>query len=72
MVHAAIRGEGVALAPHSLFRRELESGQLARPFAIEANLDAYRLTRFKSKPQTVIMLASRTWLLGCFREETLA
>src|ERR1700759_4277073 len=38
MVQAAIRGEGVALAPHGLCRREIDAGQLVRPFAIEADV----------------------------------
>ena len=41
MVQAAIHGAGVALAPHDLFRREIESGQLVRPFAIEVSTDHY-------------------------------
>jgi LysR family transcriptional regulator of beta-lactamase len=64
MAQAAMLGEGVALAPVSMFRRELESGQLAQPFAATADVGAYWLTRLKSKAPTVAMLAFRDWLLG--------
>jgi len=66
MVQAAMRGEGVALAPHGLFRREIESGQVIQPFAIEATIDGYWLTRLKSRPPTVPMTAFRNWLLDAF------
>jgi LysR family transcriptional regulator of beta-lactamase len=66
MVQAAILGEGVALAPHGLFRRELESGQIVRPFAIEVELDGYWLTRLKSRPQTNAMRIFHRWLVEAF------
>lgn len=68
MVQAAMRGEGVALAPHGLFRRELESGQIVRPFGIEAEMDGYWLTRLKSRPQTSAMHLFRTWLIKEFAD----
>lgn len=68
MVQAAIRGEGVALAPHGLFRRELESGQIMRPFMIEAEVDSYWLTRLKSRPQTRAMHLFHSWLMEEFVE----
>ncbi len=71
MAQAAIRGEGVALAPPGLFRRELESGQLARPFAIEADLGGYWLTRLKSRAPTGGMRAFRAWMLAQFPEKAL-
>jgi DNA-binding transcriptional LysR family regulator len=40
-VQAALRGEGAAPAPAGLFRRQIESGQLVRPFAIEADMGGY-------------------------------
>lgn len=64
MVQAAMLGEGAALAPVSMFRRELESGQLAQPFAAVAEVGSYWLTRLKSKPRTPAMGAFRDWLLG--------
>ncbi|HHK8094246.1 TPA: LysR substrate-binding domain-containing protein, partial [Serratia marcescens] len=44
MVEGAIQCDGVALAPVSMFRRELAAGALQRPFAAEAALGAYWLT----------------------------
>jgi LysR family transcriptional regulator of beta-lactamase len=68
MAQAAMRGEGVALAPPILFRREIDSGQLVRPFAIEADVGGYWLTRLKSRPPTVGMVAFRTWLMDAFAD----
>jgi LysR family transcriptional regulator of beta-lactamase len=64
MVQAAMLGEGVALAPVPMFRRELESGQLVQPFAALADVGAYWLTRLKSKAPSTAMLSFRDWLLG--------
>ena len=64
MAQAAMLGEGVALAPVSMFRRELDSGQLVQPFAATAEVGAYWLTRLKSKPATPAMLSFRDWLIG--------
>ena len=64
MVQAAMLGEGVALAPVSMFRREIESGQLVQPFAAVAEVGSYWLTRLKSKARTPAMLSFRDWLLG--------
>lgn len=72
MAQAAIRGEGVALAPHALFRRELHSGQLVRPFAIEADADGYWLTWLKSRPPSPAMRAFRQWLASLCPDQTLA
>lgn len=68
MVQAAMRGEGVALAPHALFRREIDNGQIVRPFDIEAEIDGYWLTRQKSRPASPGMRAFRAWLLDAFSE----
>jgi LysR family transcriptional regulator of beta-lactamase len=62
MAQAAIRGLGVALAPHALFRRELDTGQLVRPFAFEADMDGYWLTWLKSRSLSPAMQAFRDWL----------
>lgn len=66
MVQAAMRGAGIALVPHDLFWREIERGQLVRPFAIEVDADRYWLTRLKSRPPNQAMRAFRTWLLYQF------
>lgn len=67
MVQAAIRGEGVALAPPALFTGEIESGQLAQPFAVEVDVGGYWLTRLKSRQPTQGMQAFRAWLLEAFQ-----
>ncbi len=66
MVQAAIRGEGVALAPYSLFGRELDAGQLARPFLIDADVGGYWLTWLKSRTPSAAMRAFRSWLTSVF------
>ena len=63
MVQAALRGEGVALAPPMLFARELRSGALVQPFAIQANAGSYWLSRLKSREPTPAMLAFRSWII---------
>jgi LysR family transcriptional regulator of beta-lactamase len=63
MVQAALRGAGVALAPYGLFRREIDSRQIVRPFAIDIDVDGYWLTRLKSRAPTPAMLAFRAWLV---------
>src|SRR5271156_6075462 len=63
MVQAAMRGAGVALAPYGLFRREIDSGQIVRPFETEIDVDGYWLTRLKSRAPTAAMQAFRAWLL---------
>ena len=66
MAQVAIRGEGVALAPYGLFRRELEAGQLVRPFPIEAVVGGYWLTWLKSRAPSAAMQAFRDWLTRVF------
>lgn len=62
MVQAAIQGEGVALAPPSMFARDLAEGRLVRPFPIEVVTGAYFLTALKAKPPSPAFAAFRTWL----------
>ena len=69
MVEAALRGHGVALAPACMFRRELESGALVRPFACEVDVGGYWLARLISKPPTPGMLAFGAWLAASCAEE---
>ncbi len=66
MVQAAMLGDGVALAPATMFARELDSGRLVRPFAITAGSDGYWLTRLKSRVPGPAMQAFRLWLLDAF------
>jgi len=63
MVQAATRGEGVALAPHCLFRREIEAGQIVKPFALETDVGSYWLTWLKSRTRTPSMHAFHNWLI---------
>jgi LysR family transcriptional regulator of beta-lactamase len=63
MVQAAIRGEGVALAPYGLFQREIDAGQLVRLFPIEADVGGYWLTWVKTRTPNAAMQAFRSWLI---------
>jgi LysR family transcriptional regulator of beta-lactamase len=64
MIEAAMQGAGVALAPSSMFERELTEGVLVRPFEAEVDTGAYWLTRLKSKAPTGAMRAFRDWILA--------
>lgn len=64
MADAATQGQGVALVPHTLFAAALASGRLVRPFAIEADIGAYWLTRLKSRVVSPEMAAFRDWLMS--------
>jgi LysR family transcriptional regulator of beta-lactamase len=67
MVQAAMHGEGVALAPHCMFRRELEARHLVQPFQVDADAGSYWLTHIKSKTPTATMLTFRSWLRSSFQ-----
>jgi len=70
MVQAAIQGAGVALAPPSMFGRELHTRQLVQPFPALAEVGSYWLTALKSKPPSPAMTAFRDWCLDPeFREQ---
>jgi len=64
MVQAAMRGEGVALAPPSMFRRELEQGLLTQPFGLELDLGSYWLVRLNSRSPTRTMTLFRDWIMA--------
>lgn len=64
MVHAALRGDGVALAPPAMFERDLAAGRLVRPFAIEADAGRYWLSGPRPRKPTPAMAAFRAWLLS--------
>lgn len=64
MVEAAVQGAGVALAPASMFERELKEGRLMRPLAIEVMTGSYWLTRLRSRPPSPPMALFRNWLLA--------
>ncbi|KPQ23047.1 LysR family transcriptional regulator [Halomonas sp. HL-93] len=63
MVEAALQGAGVALAPTSMFTRQLSSGALVQPFDATVRLGGYWLTRLQTRPETRAMASFRAWLL---------
>jgi LysR family transcriptional regulator of beta-lactamase len=71
MAEAAARGVGIGLVPVAMFRRELETGRLARPFAAEVAAGSYWLTWLKSKELTLGMRAFRDWLIDVLRADAL-
>ena len=68
MVAAAAAGLGVALAPATMFARELAAERLVRPFAIEIETGRYWLTRLHSRPESAAMDAFRGWLSSATRK----
>lgn len=62
MAEAAAQGAGAALAPASMFERDLASGRLVQPFATEAGHGAYWLTWLKSRAPSPALDAFRGWL----------
>jgi LysR family transcriptional regulator, regulator of gene expression of beta-lactamase len=68
MADTAAQGLGVALVPTRMFRRDLDSGRLVRPFAFEIAAGAYWLTQLKSRRTNPAMQIFRTWLLETLPE----
>lgn len=64
MIEAALQGAGVALAPVSMFERELREGRLVQPFETEVVTGSYWLTRLKSKEPSAAMQAFEDWLVA--------
>jgi LysR family transcriptional regulator of beta-lactamase len=64
MVQAAVQGEGVALAPPTMFGRELHARLLVQPFPLAVEVGGYWLTALKSRPDTPAMAAFRAWCLA--------
>ena len=62
MAEAAAQGAGVALAPPAMFERDLASGRLVQPFAIESGSGSYWLTWLKSKGPAPALGAFQDWL----------
>jgi LysR family transcriptional regulator of beta-lactamase len=63
MAAAAAAGQGVALAPPSMFTRELAAELLVQPFALAVDMGRYWLTRLMSRAESEAMLRFRAWLL---------
>lgn len=64
MAAAAAAGQGVALAPPSMFARELAAEQLVQPFALMVDMGRYWLTRLMSRAESEAMLRFRAWLFA--------
>lgn len=62
MVQAAILGEGVALAPPSMFAREIADGRIVQPFAVSVDAGGYWLARLRTRPVSRAMTAFADWL----------
>jgi LysR family transcriptional regulator of beta-lactamase len=63
MVQAALQGEGVALAPPSMFERELAEGRLVQPFTTTVDVGRYWLCWPLAKPMPDALERFRHWLL---------
>ncbi|MDF0488884.1 LysR family transcriptional regulator [Sphingomonas sp. H39-1-10] len=64
MVGAAMAGLGVALAPPSMFTRELSAERLVQPFPLEIDAGRYWLTRLFSREEGAAMRSFRGWMIG--------
>jgi len=64
LAEAAAQGAGVALLPVDLFARDLASGRLVRPFALQIHTGRYWLTRLGSRRIGPAMQAFQDWLLA--------
>jgi LysR family transcriptional regulator of beta-lactamase len=64
MVEAAAQGAGIALAPPSMFVRELQTGRLACPFDTQVKTGSYWLTWLKSRRISPAMQLFRDWILA--------
>ncbi len=63
MVQAAMQGDGIALAPPSMFEREIRAGRLVQPFRETVDVGSYWLIRLNSKPLAPGMRQLRDWLV---------
>ena len=64
MAAAAAGGQGVALAPPSMFTRELAAELLVQPFATSIDAGRYWLTRLMSRAESDAMLRFRDWMFA--------
>jgi len=69
MVAAAMTGGGVALAPVTMFAKELAAERLVRPFAAEIDIGGYWLIRLMSRADSGAMAAFRGWVTETIRRE---
>ena len=57
-------GLGVGILPYNMFKREIENGQLYKPFRQNIDAGAYYLTYLIRKPLTEQMQDFRKWLIS--------
>lgn len=69
MMEAAIQGAGVALAPPSMFTRQLHAETIVQPFPQTVTMGSYWLARLQSRPETDAMAAFRKWLIDTAQQE---
>ncbi|MBK6414495.1 LysR family transcriptional regulator [Sphingopyxis sp.] len=62
MATAATAGQGIALAPPSMFARELAAELLVQPFTTTIDAGRYWLTRLMSRPESDAMARFKAWL----------
>ena len=70
MASAAAAGLGIALAPPSMFARELATETLVQPFAITIDAGRYWLTRLMSRGESDAMQRFRDWLVAEIEGDT--
>lgn len=63
MVQAALSGQGVALAPPSMFEPLLAEGRLVQPFSLTVDAGSYWLVRLRTRKATPAMEAFRDWII---------
>jgi len=54
---------GIALAPKTMFAREMAADRLVQPFAVEVDAGRYWLTRLLSRKNRAATRIFRDWLL---------
>lgn len=62
LAELAADGEGVALLPVAMFRRQIETGRLVQPYAAAISAGSYYLTRPAAKPVSPAMASFAAWL----------
>lgn len=71
MVEAVLQGAGIALAPPTMFERQIGAGAIVQPFPTAVALGSYWLTHSQARPMTEAMEAFRDWLTAEARGMTM-